>query len=117
MVGFGGGGGGEAEEEREGKEERVVAVEVRRSERRVKLGLGFREGRCGGVGGGVFVKEEAIEQSSEILLHYASRRERELGGANQCGVYLRLDNLVKYCQQGLILIFITSTHLQVLPPS
>jgi hypothetical protein len=73
MVGF---GGGEAEEEREGKE-RVVAVEVRRSERRVKLGLGFREGRCGGVGGGVFVKEEAIEQSSEILLHYASRRERE----------------------------------------
>jgi hypothetical protein len=78
MVGFGGGGGGEAEEEREGKEERVVAVEVRRSERRVKLGLGFREGRCGG--GGVCVKEEAIEQSSDILLlllHYAVERERE----------------------------------------
>jgi hypothetical protein len=101
MVGF---GGGEAEEEREGKEERVVAVEVRRSERRVKLGLGFREGRCGG--GGVCVKEEAIEQSSDILLlllHYAVERERTLGGANQCGVYLRLDKLVKYCQQGLII--------------
>jgi len=58
MVGFG--GCGEAEEEREGKVS-VVVVDVRRSERRVMVGLRIGWWREGS-GGGCWVMEEAIEE-------------------------------------------------------
>lgn len=64
MVGFGGCGEAEEEREREGKVS-VVVVDVRRSERRVMVGLRIGWWREGS-GGGCWVMEEAIEESSEL---------------------------------------------------